>query len=159
MTPVTLTRADGVRQFDGTAGKGWSATCAACGRCRLTADDGRTAGRAANHAVSELARACREPAVRHYYRDRLPAGVRLEWGWRGERRPAHLIGRGVAGAAGEVGKDSPVYVVVAAGGDRKAVERANKRAATVANRLKRQGWRRVRLEAAAVPQETQGATA
>jgi hypothetical protein len=154
MIPVTLARVKNVEQHDRSAAKGWAATCSACGRCRVSADDGRTAGKSAKHAVSELARTCTEPGSRHYYRSRLPAGIRLEWSWRGDRRPAHLLDGRVCGTSGEVGRDSAVYVVVAPppGATDKTVARLNRLAAAVADRV-RKGWDRVILERAAVPQE------
>lgn len=152
MIPVAVERVKELEQWDRSVGPGYSVECSKCGRCLLVPDDGKTPAKAARHAVNTLARTCGEPGARHYYRSMLPAGVRLEWVWRGERRPGHLVKGRVCGASGEVGADSPVYVVVTPQADPKKAVRANGKAEELARRLKRRGWKAVVVEKA-VPQE------
>lgn len=93
--------------------------------------------------MAELNRAHAPADCGHLYRDRLPAGVRLEWEWRGERKPAHWVKNTVCGAGVDVGDACRVFVVC-------ADPAANKAAEAVAARIKRR-WRKTVFEPAAPP--------
>ena len=142
LVPVTVIRVNGVPQWEGGVGPGRQAECSRCGRCKLVADDGKTPGRAAKHAIAELARTCEGQGMHHYYRSRLPAGVSLLYRFGGEWRPANWVGNRVCNAAGECGPAVPVKVVAR---DAKAVRHAER----LAERIRRT-WADVRVERPAV---------
>lgn len=123
LVPVRFERVNKVEQYDGQPGKGWAVTCGGCGLCRTLPDNYHPAGKAAKRALAELNRLHPGRSCGHLYRDRTPAGVRLEWEWRGERKPAHWVKNTVCGAGVDVGDACPVFVVCTDPAANKAAEK------------------------------------